>query len=158
MKYIYKNTKGEILFIILIAVTGIILAILALGLATGENRFLKTFIGGYGGDNSDDCGLVLESPQEDDLFIFPYTVVGKINGCGWTAHEGEIGWVEIIEGASILAVEPIVASTPWMTETVYFDQNLDFPLVSGNSAILRFHNTDASGENPLSVDIHVNLQ
>lgn len=154
-----KNPKGEVVMIIGIVILGLVLSVLALGLVTGENRFLGTFLGQYGNGNAgadeNGCGIVIDEPVAGEAFVFPFAVSGKITGCGWTAHEGEVGWVEIISGGQSVSQEPLTATSPWMATTVEFDQNISVPILNTNSATLRFHNTDASGENPLSVDIPV---
>ncbi len=156
-----KNTKGEIVWIVLMVIAGAILSYLALGLATGENRYLQGFLGSYGnngGADEEGCGIVLETPEDGGQFVFPFTVAGKITGCGWTAFEGEVGSVAIVDGNGLeVSVQPVPASSPWMASTVYFDHNLSVPIMDTNDGTLIFRNTDASGENPLTFEVDVNF-
>jgi hypothetical protein len=156
-----KNTKGEVVWVFIMAVAGIVLAVLALGLATGDNAFLKVFWGSYApvdSDGNEVCGIVLYEPEFGSEFSFPFTVSGKINGCGWVAYEGIVASVDIIDGNNqLVATKAIDATSSWMSEVVTFEQNLSMPIIDTEEVTLRFKNTDPSGENPLTLDIPVTL-
>jgi hypothetical protein len=152
-----KNTKGETVWVIIMVVAGLILAVLAIGLVQGENKFLGVFLGQYGntGVNEDGCGIIVENP-EDDLFVFPFTISGEITGCGWTAFEGQVGVVALLDGNGVeVAIEPLMATSSWYASTVTFDQNMSVPILDTTDGILRFTNINSSGENPLTFDIPV---
>ncbi|MFT5359647.1 MAG: hypothetical protein ACI88L_000107 [Candidatus Paceibacteria bacterium] len=155
------NTKGEIFWIILMAIAGIILAVLALGLATGENRYLGVFTGQYSNKSADkdSCGILIDEPAAKKTFMFPFTVSGKITGCGWSASEGMVGSVHVIDGTGTeVSFESLEATSAWNSETVTFNQNISIPIMNTEDGKIRFKNIDSSGENPLSFDIPVNFQ
>ncbi len=157
-----KNTRGETFWVVMMIVAGIVLSVLALGLIMGENKYVGLFTGEYKPSESADeeaCGLLVDEPIANEVFEFPFTVSGKINGCGWVAFEGEVGTVSIIDGyGEIVSTEPLTATSPWMTEIVTFDQNLNVPFLDTTFGKLRFRNQDPSGENPLYFDIPVDFE
>ncbi len=159
----FKNTKGEIIWIILIVIAGLVLSALALGLVLDKNKYISVFTNQYDGNNKvaeeDGCGFVLDEPLPKKLFTFPFTVSGKITGCGWEAFEGQVGSVYILDGSGVtVASEPLLATSPWMAEVVSFNQNLSMPIIDTPDGVLRFSNEDPSGENPIVIDIPVDFE
>lgn len=65
---------------------------------------------------SDVAGIVVISPEPNELVKLPITVHGQINGNGWVANEGETGLVQVFDanGKAISSVAILTATTDWL--------------------------------------------
>jgi len=68
-------------------------------------------------------GIVVSSPKPNEIVKLPITVRGTINGNGWGANEGEVGWVEVFDanGKSISNTEILMATTDWLKLPTSFE-------------------------------------
>jgi hypothetical protein len=81
-----------------------------------------------------------------------FIVSGKVNGCGWTAFEAQVGTIQAFKsnGTPVSNIAILVAQGEWMQTTVNFKAVLKMSQNpnSGSSGYLLFNNEDASGMNP----------
>src|SRR3989339_630777 len=72
-------------------------------------------------------GLVVTNLKENDAISSPFKVVGYTNGDGWNGFEGQVGTVSLYDSAGkLLVIQPLTATSEWMTSTVNFEANLEF--------------------------------
>ncbi|OGH92041.1 MAG: hypothetical protein A2534_02390 [Candidatus Magasanikbacteria bacterium RIFOXYD2_FULL_39_9] len=91
-------------------------------------------------------GLVVTNLKENDAISSPFKVVGYTNGDGWNGFEGQVGTVSLYDSAGkLLVIQPLTATSEWMTSTVNFEANLEF-LTDAQSGTIVFKNENASGE------------
>ncbi len=68
-------------------------------------------------------GIVITSFKANDLVALPITVKGYLDGNGWAANEGEIGFVEVFDGngKAIVGREVIRTTSNWLQFPTYFE-------------------------------------
>jgi hypothetical protein len=162
-----KNAKGNILQALIVIIIGAVLVYIAIGLATDSNRYIGNFTGGEEAEYESSfiptfeeeeeiaCGLTVNEPEEYDFLNNLFVISGSVNGCGWTAFEGQALLLRVLdEDGSELFVDGVPATSDWMTLPVSFSRTVTINPI-GTSGTVRIQNLDTSGENPLTVDIPV---
>jgi hypothetical protein len=92
-------------------------------------------------------GIVVTSPQPNQLVSSPLKISGYVQGGGWGGFEGEVGSV-VLEGpyGDKMGTAILKATTDWMKPQVYFEATLAFNLPStSDRGTLVFTNSDPSG-------------
>ena len=94
----------------------------------------------------DTTGLIVENVHAGDMVSSPLQITGYVNGGGWGGFEGQVGTVTLQDAAgNQLDIEPLTATTEWMTTTVRFEVNLEFNTTATEGKLV-FKNENASGE------------
>ncbi len=94
----------------------------------------------------DNVGLVVENVHTNDLLSSPLKITGYVNGGGWGGFEGQVGTVSLQDSAgNELYIEPLTATTEWMTTTVRFEANLEYVTLDQYGKLI-FRNENPSGE------------
>lgn len=102
--------------------------------------------GNYNGEVEVKRGLVVENIKAGDTVSSPLQITGYVNGEGWNGFEGQVGTVSLQDNTgNELDIEPLTATTEWMTTTVRFETNLEFT-TNATEGKLVFRNENASGE------------
>ncbi len=97
-------------------------------------------------DPSIQAGITILSPNANDVITSPVTLRGFINGDGWTAFEGQVGTVNLLDGnGRSLVISPLQATTERMTLPVNFETKLNFPAPQTETGLLVFSNENTSG-------------
>lgn len=94
------------------------------------------------------AGLILDSLKENGVIISPLVVTGSVTGQGWTAYEGQVGRVDLLDSfGNLLASSSLSALTNWMELPVKFSATLTFiaPKDSSNGQLV-FYNENPSGK------------
>lgn len=106
----------------------------------------------YEASVSSACGLTILTPGKNQTIGNGSVILGKINGCGWSAFEAQAGTAQAFKsnGVSVSDITILEAQGEWMQTTVNFKGILSMPSnpASGTSGYLLFKNEDASGMNP----------
>ncbi len=91
-------------------------------------------------------GLVVENVHAGDVISSPLKITGYVNGNGWGGFEGQVGTVSLQDSAgNELDIEPLTATTEWMTTTVRFEANLEYVTLDQYGKLI-FRNENPSGE------------
>ena len=91
-------------------------------------------------------GIVIYSPKTDERISSPLKISGKIMGEGWTAFEGAVGSVELLEkSGKKLASAQLKTVGEWMQTQVSFEASLEFKTTVEGEGKLVFHNENPSG-------------
>jgi hypothetical protein len=105
------------------------------------------------------CGLTVLTPSANQTVKNGTIISGKVNGCGWSAFEGQTGNVQAFKsnGVPVSGVMPLTASGDWMQTTVNFKVTLNITVkpTAGTTGFLLFRNEDASGSNPQTFKLPV---
>ena len=72
------------------------------------------------------CGLTVQAPNENGKVLFPLTVKGYVNGCGWQAQNGSAGTVQVFDetGALLTAQTNLVVPPDSSGMPYYFESTL----------------------------------
>ena len=91
-------------------------------------------------------GIVVTSPQPNQVVSFPLKITGYVNGNGWAGLTGEVGMVEYVNGGRVVASARLKATTPWTQLPTSFEAIIlsdgGAPLGAGT---LVFSNENPSG-------------
>jgi hypothetical protein len=80
----------------IIIFVGLAMALFVLGFFRSERSFMGTL--NYKTMLKLPCGVSIREPKEEGAkIVFPYTVSGYINGCGWEAQGAAAGTVQIFD-------------------------------------------------------------
>lgn len=94
----------------------------------------------------DKKGLFVNNLQENDMVSSPFKITGYVNGAGWIGFEGQVGVVNLYDNAgNVLDTKSLIATSEWMTSTIYFEANLEF-FTTATSGKIVFRNENPSGE------------
>lgn len=123
----------------------VVVAFAALGIFAIRNKYISKQ-----NDNAPATetkkGLVVTNLKDNDVISSPFKVVGYTNGDGWGGFEGQVGTVSLYdESGKLLVIQPLTATSEWMTSTVNFEASLEF-VTDDERGIIVFKNENASGE------------
>lgn len=103
-------------------------------------------------------GLVVENVKAGDIVSSPLQIIGYVNGDGWIGFEGQVGNVTLQDNAgNVLDIEPLTATSEWMTTTVRFEANLEF-VTNAVEGKLVFRNENPSGEPSRERQVSLNIK
>jgi hypothetical protein len=91
-------------------------------------------------------GIQINSPGPNEEISPPMTIIGIVDGNGWSGFEGQVGSVKLLDSNGVEIISgPLTATSEWTKLPTSFRTVLDFDAGSGN-AILVFHNENPSGD------------
>ena len=93
-----------------------------------------------------DRGIGIILPFQNERVYSPLKIIGYVNGNNWIGFEGQVGTVELKDGAgNVLAQDVLKATSEWMQTLVTFTADLPFDYPRSNTGTLVFHNENPSG-------------
>lgn len=123
-----------------------IIAVIGILVVVFNSRKPLTQTDGNNNQAEDRKGLFVNNLQENDTLASPLQITGYVNGGGWSGFEGQVGGVSLYDNAgNVLDVEPLTATSEWMTSTINFETNLEF-FTNATSGTIVFRNENPSGE------------
>jgi hypothetical protein len=92
-------------------------------------------------------GILVLNPMPGQVVSSPLTVIGSVNGNGWTGFEGQVGTVKLVDSnGKELATGILTADGDWMVLPTNFKTTLSFGTPDTEGGSLIFKNENASGD------------
>jgi len=141
------NFKKEFLFLIVLTIIIIILAVVLLW-PTNKNNAPQTTNNVQNNQTIKQKteGIQVDSPKVNDQITSPLKITGSVNGGGWSAFEGQVGTVQLLDVKGNKIAEGILkATTEWTASPVQFESTITFQSKVKGAATLLFSNENPSG-------------